>query len=142
VYYSALVIMPSCSLLEETARHDGQGVPLLVTTRAAGWGGREMFLEVDELGSKSIAYSCNGKLIASVSALSASDIIRVWDLATGTSIHTMIVLDKDAAKRRLCEPSIAFSPNSQWILSGSRDRTVRLWDVVTGSQHYWKGMSE
>jgi WD40 repeat protein len=132
VYYSALVTMPSCLLLEESAPHDGHGVPLLLTKRAAGWGGREMVLEADELVPECIAYSRNGKLIASVSALYSGNNIRVWDLATGTALHDMIVCDTDAD---LYEPSIAFSPNSQWIVSGFGDDTVRLWDVVTGSQH-------
>jgi WD40 repeat protein len=131
VYYSALVTMPSCLLLEETAPHDGHGVPLLVTKRAAGWGFREMIL--DESGTvMCIAYSPNGKLIASVSL---DEVVRVWDLATGTALHAISVPDRKAINPHYCDPSIAFSPNSQWIVSNSRDCTVRLWDVVTGSLH-------
>jgi WD40 repeat protein len=29
--------------------------------------------------------------------------------------------------------SVAFSPDCKQVVSGSRDRTVRLWDVVTGA---------
>jgi WD40 repeat protein len=135
VYYSALVTMPSCLLLEEAALHDGHGVPLLVTKRAAGWGLRETVLEADHFGPNCIAYSRNGKLIASVSGPYPGDIIRVWDLATGTALHAMIVRDTEATKSDFCHPIIAFSPNSKWIVSNSRDCNVRLWDVVTGSQH-------
>jgi WD40 repeat protein len=135
VYYSALATMPSCLLLEETVLHDGYGIPFLVTKRAPGWGVRKTILDV--LGSfKHMAYSPNGKLIASVSHLyvgrDGTGFIRIWDVATGTALHTMSVPDPDHNAQFLC---VAFSPNSQWIVSGSTGCTVQLWDVVTGSQH-------
>jgi WD40 repeat protein len=132
VYYSALATMPSCALLEETAPHDGHGIPLLITKRAAGWGFREMILDNSDIIA-CFAYSCNGKLLASVSAFDA--VLRVWDVATGTALHAMSVPDTEATDQRFRFSSIAFSPNSQQIVSGHADCTVRLWDVVTGSQH-------
>jgi WD40 repeat protein len=134
VYYSALATMPSCLLLEETVLHDGYGIPFLVTKRAPGWGVRKTILDV--LGSLNhMAYSPNGKLIASVSYLYAgrggTGVVRIWDVATGTALHTMSVPDPDHNAEFLC---VAFSPNSQWIVSGSTGCTVQLWDVVTGSQ--------
>jgi WD40 repeat protein len=132
VYYSALVTMPSCLLLEETALHDGHGIPVLVTKRAPGWGLRETILEAESIVS-CIAYSPNSKLIASVSL--TIDEVQVWDVATGTSLHKMSVPDAEVDASSYFT-SIAFSPNSQWVASASTDRTVRLWDVVTGSQHH------
>jgi WD40 repeat protein len=29
---------------------------------------------------------------------------------------------------------VAFSPDGRWALSGSHDRTLRLWDIETGSE--------
>jgi WD40 repeat protein len=132
VYWSALVTMPSCLLLEETALHDGHGIPLLVTKRAPGWGLRETILEAKS-AVICIAYSPNSKLIASVSL--ASDEVQVWDIVTGTSLHIMSVPDAEVNAGSYFT-SIAFSPNSQLIASASTDRTVRLWDVVTGSQRH------
>jgi WD40 repeat protein len=132
VYYSALATMPSCALLEETAPHDGHGIPLLVTKRAAGWGWREMILD-DSDTIRCFAYSCNGKLLASVSA--RDTVLRVWDAATGTALHAMSVSDTEATDQRSSFWDVAFSPNSQQIVSGHMDCTVRLWDVITGSQH-------
>jgi WD40 repeat protein len=123
--------MPSCLLLEETALHDGYGIPVLVTKRAPGWGVRETILEAESV-TVCIAYASHGKLIASISY---RPVIRVWDVATGTSIHMMSVPDAEVDAGSYFT-SIAFSPNSQWIASASTDRTVRLWDVVTGSQRH------
>jgi WD40 repeat protein len=131
IYWSALVTMPSCLLLEETAPHDGHGIPLLVSKRAPGWGVRETILENRGIVG-SMAYSPDGKLLASVSL---GPEVRVWDVATGTVLHTMPVFDTEAAGKPLYPTRAAFSPNSLWIVSGFRDGTVRLWDVVTGSQH-------
>jgi WD40 repeat protein len=131
VYHSALAIMPSCLLWEETAPHDGHGTPMLVTKRAPGWGVRERILE-DESSTACIAYAPHGKLIASISS---TDFIRVWDVATCTSLHKMSVPDAEVDASSYFT-SIAFSPNSQWVASASTDRTVRLWDVVTGSQRH------
>jgi WD40 repeat protein len=134
VYWSALVTMPSCLLLAETAPYDGHGIPLMVTKRAPGWGLREKILEV--LGNVThIAYSPNGNLIASVGG---SVSVQVWDVATGTTLHRMSIPDTEAANKswECTTISVAFSPNSQWIVSGGRDCTVRLWNVVTGSQHH------
>jgi WD40 repeat protein len=132
VYWSALAMMPSCFLLEETIPYDGHGIPLLVTNRAPCWGVRETRLEA-EGHIACIAYSPNGQLIASISL---NGEFQIWDVATGTALHTMYAPDTEAADEPLDFTCAAFSPNGSWIVSGSMDCTVRLWDVVTGSQHY------
>jgi WD40 repeat protein len=132
VYFSALATMPSCLLWEETAPHDSHGIPLLVTKRALDWGVRETVMEARSV-IMCIAYSPNGKLIASVSW---NNLIQVWDVATGTVLHSMSVPDTEAAGEPLHFISAAFSPTGRWIASASDDCTVRLWDVITGSQHH------
>ncbi|KAF8870408.1 hypothetical protein BD779DRAFT_1420054, partial [Infundibulicybe gibba] len=47
--------------------------------------------------------------------------VRVWDVATGTEIallkgHSSVIL------------SVAYSPNGKHIVSGSFDRSIRVWD--------------
>jgi WD40 repeat protein len=133
VYHSALATMPSCLLLEEAALHDGHGIPFLITNRAPGWGVRETILEVHSENGFEFTYSPNGKLIASVSA--DRDEIQVWDVTTGTALNTISVPSTEKGGEFIRFSSVAFSPNSQWIVSARTDFTVRLWDVVTGSQH-------
>jgi WD40 repeat protein len=134
VYWSALVTMPSCVLFEETASYDGLGIPSLITKRAPSWGVREEILEAPG-NIRCIAYAPNGKLMASVSGY-LHHAPRVWDVVTGMGSMLRSEPDTDEIHdyRAMDYTSVAFSPNSQWLASGSRDCTVRLWDVVTASQ--------
>jgi WD40 repeat protein len=133
VYHSALVTMPSCLLLKEAAPRDGHGIPVLVSKRAEGWSVRETILEVERATVECVAYSSNGKLIASVARNSA---VQVWDVATGMEVHTMRVYDADSHEPSESEfTSVAFSLDSQWIVSGGEDYRVRLWNATTGEQH-------
>jgi WD40 repeat protein len=130
VYHSALATMPSCLLLEETAPLDGYGIPLLISKRAPSWGLRETVIDqTDEVHC--VAYSPNGKLIATVAGFS---VVQVWDLATGTALYTWTESDTEATRELSMRfRSVAFFPNGQFIafIKGSR---LRVWDVVTGSQ--------
>ncbi|KAJ9447295.1 Guanine nucleotide-binding protein subunit beta-2-like 1 protein [Diplonema papillatum] len=49
--------------------------------------------------------------------------LRLWDLVTGAAASTFVGHKKDAL-------SCAFSPLKNQIISGSRDRTVRLWNTL------------
>ena len=51
--------------------------------------------------------------------------IRVWDLASGRELSTFEE-HEDAIR------AVVFSPDGTRIASGSADRTLRIWDVVTG----------
>jgi WD40 repeat protein len=126
VYHSALATMPSCLLLEETAPHDGYGIPLLITKRAPSWGLRETIIDQSDSVYR-LTYSPNGKLIAAVAASE----VGVWDLATGTALYTWSGNDTQLSVR--CAGSVAFSPNGQWI-AFTQGSILQVWDVVTGSQ--------
>jgi len=51
--------------------------------------------------------------------------VRLWNIKTGTLIHTLQGHIDPVA-------SVAFSPNSQLIATGSEDTTAKIWDTQTG----------
>jgi WD40 repeat protein len=71
-----------------------------------------------------VAFSPNGKLVASASA----DLtVRLWDPATGES-RGVLDRHKDSVQ------AVAFSPDGKLVASSSNDRTVRLWDLATAQK--------
>jgi WD40 repeat protein len=58
-------------------------------------------------------------------------VVRVWDLATGTALYKWSKSDTEEPKDNF--GSVSFSPNGQWI-AFAQGSTLRVWDVVTGSQ--------
>jgi WD40 repeat protein len=75
-------------------------------------------------GPRSIAFSPDGRQIATADSDLSNPSIRLWDLETGT----MRVLG--ASTRQIT--SIAFLAGGRELASGSWDETVRLWNVHTG----------
>lgn len=53
--------------------------------------------------------------------------LGMWDLKDGRLIWTN-------KGHSLAVTSVAFSADSRWLISGSHDRTVRVWDLSKGSQ--------
>jgi WD40 repeat protein len=83
----------------------------------------------------SVAFSPDGRY-----ALSGSwdCTLKLWDVATGREVHSFSGHRKDPTRRALpprCSVwSVAFSPDGRYALSGSYDRTLKLWDVFTGKE--------
>ncbi|BAY99287.1 protein kinase [Tolypothrix tenuis PCC 7101] len=73
---------------------------------------------------KSVAYSPDGKLLATASD---DQTIKLWDVNQLQEIYTL-------AGHSHAVKSVAFSPDGQILASGSWDKTVKLWDVNTGKE--------
>jgi WD40 repeat protein len=122
VYHSALVTMPHCSLRNENSWYEEE-IPELISSRSENWGSRVQILEGHDGEVTSVAYSPNGKYIASGSD---DGTVRVWDATTATLRHTLTGHDSRVT-------SVSFSPDGKYIASGSYDWTVRVWDATTAT---------
>jgi WD40 repeat protein len=76
-------------------------------------------LQIEKVGP--IAFAHDGSLLGSGSG----DTVKLWDINTHQCLNT---LQEHTDYVR----SIAFSPDSQTIASGSYDGTIKLWDVQSG----------
>ncbi|MEI2578304.1 nSTAND1 domain-containing NTPase [Scytonema sp. PRP1] len=81
---------------------------------------RELLTFFGHKGSvSSVAFSPNGKMIASASA---DKTVRLWDIE-GNAIGQPFRGHKHLVT------SVAFSPDREMIVSGSHDKTLQLWDI-------------
>jgi hypothetical protein len=73
-----------------------------------------------------VAFSPDGKTLASSSEEGNESALRLWDVNTGRPIRSF-------EQRNTWVTSVAFSPDGKTIATGSHEQVVKLWDVETGS---------
>jgi WD40 repeat protein len=85
----------------------------------------------EDVGGWGLAFSPDGKHIASFSTSLKEVKILIWDSATGKKIRSM---GREAGMRRKLDTgiSIAYSPDGKYVASGGLGEVVTLWDAVSG----------
>jgi WD40 repeat protein len=88
------------------------------------------------LGPSGVAFSPDGRLLATT-AMNSSE-IKLWDAKTGNQLRTLVGGGTDGTKSAYSPLSgisaLAFSRDSQLIAAGTRDNSIRVWDVTTGRE--------
>lgn len=79
----------------------------------------------------SVSFSSDGELVAS----GHNHGVRLWDVSTGDLIQTLLGHDGSLYPGSEGVQSVAFSPGSDILASGSRDRRIILWDIHTFPKH-------
>ncbi|KAI0546002.1 hypothetical protein F4679DRAFT_439968 [Xylaria curta] len=120
VYSTALVFSPTRSVVRELFLKKDPEWLLMNRTGQNNWGPCLQILEGHHETITSVAWSPNGKYVASVS----SNSIRVWDVGIGKCLHMLKHHDEDT--------SMVFSPNSDYMASISVNGIIRIWSITTG----------
>ncbi len=62
---------------------------------------------------------------APLASCSADMSIRIWDVTTYSCTKTLQGHDHNVS-------SVAFMPSGDFLVSSSRDKTIKMWEVATG----------
>ena len=60
--------------------------------------------------------------------------LRVWDMSSGACVTTFGGPNVRGGHRDYVL-SVAYTPDGEWILSGSKDRSVRFWKMADSTWH-------
>lgn len=74
-----------------------------------------------------LAFTPDGRrILAAAGGRGFRHTLSLWEVDTGKLVRTVDAHSHDVK-------SLAISPDGKWALSGSRDRTMKLWDLATGA---------
>jgi WD40 repeat protein len=78
-------------------------------------------------GTLPLAFSPDGKVLASRSASWGDHRIRLWDVAKGTELRPFGAHHGDIS-------CLAFSADGKKLISGGKDQTARIWETASGKE--------
>jgi WD40 repeat protein len=90
-------------------------------------GRRVSSVQTSEIATYALAFSADGKILASSSLGVPTDTIELWDVATATLLRKI-----DARAKHI--RSLVFSPDNGILASGSEDKIIKLWNPTDGVQ--------
>jgi WD40 repeat protein len=79
---------------------------------------------------QSVAFSPDGKFVATGGALKGNGEVQIWELSSGTP-KLVGSLDVPHAGRIVC---VAYSPDGKILAAADYGHRVRLWDASTGME--------
>ncbi|KFH40933.1 Vegetative incompatibility protein HET-E-like protein [Hapsidospora chrysogenum ATCC 11550] len=121
-YVSALIFSPIDSLIRNKFSHEKPTWVNLKSIIESSWSPCMQTLEGHNGGVMSVAFSPDGRQIASGSY---DDTIKVWDYRSGACTQTLEGHDGPVR-------FAAFSPDGRQIASSSHDSTIKVWDCESG----------
>ncbi|KAJ1563992.1 hypothetical protein HK096_010081, partial [Nowakowskiella sp. JEL0078] len=127
VYYSALVLCPEDTGLFKKYYPNFNSVKLskVITGKDQDWSSCLVTFEGHTNTVNGVAWwsSTDGE-ISLIASVSNDNSVRLWDAFTGIEIHQFLGHTENVT-------SIAFSKDGTKLVSGSDDKSIKLWDMET-----------